>query len=42
MMVPQFEAICEITLYASGFNNCKMLAVKIVALYNLMKQQLSK
>lgn len=42
MMTPQFEAICEITLYASGFNNCKLLAIKIVALYNLMKQQLSK
>lgn len=37
MMVPQFEAICEITLYASGFSACNMLAVKIVTLYNLMK-----
>jgi dynein heavy chain len=38
MMVPQFEVICEITLYSSGFKYCRMLAIKIVTLYNLMKQ----
>jgi dynein heavy chain len=42
MMVPEASMICEIMLAAEGFSCKRVLATKMVALYNLMVQQLSK
>jgi dynein heavy chain, axonemal len=42
MMVPENNVICEIMLSAEGFKNGRPLATKMVTLYNLMIQQLSK
>jgi dynein heavy chain len=42
MMVPESSVICEIMLSSEGFKNGRALATKMVTLYNLMIQQLSK
>jgi dynein heavy chain len=42
MMVPEISLICEIMLQSEGFKNGRPLSIKIVSLYNLMMQQLSK
>lgn len=42
MVVPDSTMIAEITLFAEGFNNTKVLAKKVYTLYSLSVQQLSK
>jgi dynein heavy chain len=42
MMVPDSALIAEIMLYSEGFSNAKFLAKKMVTLYDLAGQQLSK
>ncbi|XP_029381754.1 dynein heavy chain 2, axonemal [Echeneis naucrates] len=42
MVIPDSILIAEILLFAEGFNNCKVLAKKVFALYSLAAQQLSK
>lgn len=42
MMVPESNIICEIMLSSEGFKFGKMISNKIVVLYQLMSQQLSK
>jgi dynein heavy chain len=42
MMLPDITVICEIMLQSEGFKNGRVLALKMVTLYNLMIQQLSK
>eukprot|EP01135_Chromosphaera_perkinsii_P005558 Nk52_evm107s352 gene=Nk52_evmTU107s352 len=42
MMVPDTAMIAEITLFAEGFTNTKILAKKVDTLYKLSVQQLSK
>ncbi|KFH07428.1 putative dynein-1-alpha heavy chain, flagellar inner arm I1 complex [Toxoplasma gondii VAND] len=42
MMVPDLVMICEITLMAEGFEDARVLSKKIITLYQLMTQQLSK
>lgn len=42
MMVPESNIICEIMLSSEGFKYGKMISNKIVVLYQLMSQQLSK
>ena len=42
MMVPDMELIAEVMLQAEGFETSKLLSEKIVTLYRLMVQQLSK
>jgi dynein heavy chain, axonemal len=42
MMVPENTMICEIMLQSEGFKYGKPLSLKMVTLYNLMIQQLSK
>ena len=42
MVVPDSSMIAEIILFAEGFNNTKVLAKKVHALYCLAVQQLSK
>ncbi|XP_056602033.1 dynein axonemal heavy chain 2 isoform X3 [Triplophysa dalaica] len=42
MVVPDSTLIAEITLFAEGFSNCKVLARKVFTLYSLAVQQLSK
>lgn len=42
MMVPESNVICEIMLSSEGFKYGKMLSTKMVVLYSLMAQQLSK
>ncbi|KAJ9453409.1 Dynein-1-beta heavy chain [Diplonema papillatum] len=42
MMIPDYALIAEIMFYAEGFADSKSLAQKMVQLYNLSSQQLSK
>ncbi|KAM3857822.1 dynein axonemal heavy chain 2 [Diretmus argenteus] len=42
MVVPDSTLIAEITLFAEGFNDCKLLAKKVFTLYSMAVQQLSK
>ena len=42
MVVPDFNAICEIMLMAEGFIEAKLLSRKFVTLYSLNKELLSK
>lgn len=42
MMVPDFNAICKITLMSEGFKQNETLAKKVVTIYELMLKQLSK
>ncbi|OXB70414.1 UNVERIFIED_CONTAM: hypothetical protein H355_012305 [Colinus virginianus] len=42
MMAPDLSLICEITLMAEGFEEAQFLARKVIILYQLMTQQLSK
>jgi dynein axonemal heavy chain len=42
MMVPDSQLIAEIMLLSEGFKEAKLLSKKIVTIYNLMTQQLSK
>lgn len=41
MSVPDNELIAEVLLFAEGFKTAKVLAKKIVSLFNLSKQLLS-
>ena len=42
MVVPDLELICEIMLFSEGFKDAKTLAKKMVVLYKLSREQLSK
>ena len=42
MMVPDFVFISEIMLFSGGFTNASSLSVKLVALFDLCRTQLSK
>ena len=42
MVVPDYDAICEIMLIAEGFMEAEMLALKFTTLYGLTKELLSK
>ena len=41
MMVPDFQFICEILLFSGGFKTASNLSVKLVALFDLCRKQLS-
>ena len=41
MMVPDFQFICEILLFSGGFKTASSLSVKLVALFDLCRKQLS-
>lgn len=42
MSAPDLEIIAETELYSEGFKHAKKLAGKIVSLFRLMKQLLTK
>ena len=42
MMVPDLGMICEVMLYSEGFEDAKSLSRKMLTLYTLSKDQLSK
>lgn len=41
MMIPSYQLIAEVMLFAEGFNDAKQLSVKMVKLYHLASEQLS-
>jgi len=41
-MIPEYRLIAEIILFSEGFETSTMLANKMVQLYQLSSQQLSK
>jgi dynein heavy chain, axonemal len=42
MMLPDLGMICEIMLISEGFKDFRVLARKMVSLYSMMTQQMSK
>jgi len=42
MIVPNLQQICEIMLYSEGFESARVLALKMVVLYKLAREQCSK
>ncbi len=42
MMIPNYQYICEVSLYSQGFINSKELANKMIQLYQLASSQLSQ
>jgi dynein heavy chain len=42
MIVPNLQQICEIMLYSEGFETARVLALKMVVLYKLAREQCSK
>jgi dynein heavy chain, axonemal len=42
MMIPNYALIAEIMFYAEGYNKAQTLAAKMIRLYSLASQQLSK
>ena len=42
MMIPSYQLIAEVMLFAEGFNDAKRLSVKMVKLYKLASEQLSQ
>jgi len=42
MMIPDYSLIAEIILFSEGFHKAKNLAWKMVSLYKLSSEQLSK
>ncbi len=42
MMIPSYELIAKVMLYAEGFDKSEMLAKKMVQLYKLSSEQLSQ
>lgn len=42
MMIPSYELIAKVMLYAEGFDKSELLARKMVKLYKLSSEQLSQ
>ena len=41
MIVPDYKLIAEIMLFSEGFQNARIIAQKVVLLYDLCSSQLS-